>query len=108
MKLSKDILNSGLNFSMEFGKNWLVEINARLSKVYPELTKSELNTCAELCKKVNEIANDFVYKNPVKTGKKIKFIDFSEFKNFVKTEYDWIDDKNLHRLYSQSCYYAWK
>lgn len=108
MKLSNEILNSGLNFSMEFGKNWLLEINDRLLAKYPNLTPSELNACDKLCKKVNKLANDFVYDNPEKKENEIEFITFSVFENFMKTNYDWISDKNLRGLYSQSCYYAWK
>lgn len=108
MVLSNNILNSGLNFSMEFGKNWLIEINDRLLGVYPKLSESELFACDKLCKKVNKFAHDYVSKNPVKTKNEIKLIEFSEFANFVKTKYNWINEENLVKLYSQSCYYAMK
>lgn len=106
MNLSNKILNSGLNFSMEFGKNWLLNINDRLLNEYPELTESQLIACNEICKKTNKLAHGYVYENLVKSNKKM--IDFSEFKIFMKIKYQWIDEKNLGRLYSQSCYYAWK
>lgn len=108
MKLSNEILNNGLNFSMEFGKNWLIDINDSLLNKYPKLTASELNICNKLCKKVNKLAHDFVIKNPVKTDNEIKFIAFSEFKIFMKTKFNWIEDENLKKLYNQSCYYALK
>lgn len=108
MKLSKDILNTGLSFSMEFGENWLVEINDRLLSVYPQLSKLELDTSDKLCKKVNKFAHEYVLNHAVKTGNEIKFVDFSAFKNAMKVAYDWINDKNLQKLYSQSCYYALK
>ncbi|MGA9638716.1 hypothetical protein [Flavobacterium sp.] len=106
IKLSSEILNNGLNFSMEFGENWLVEINNRLSKKHPELSKSELDNCEKICRKINKISHDYVSKNPVKEGNEILFIESSKFKNFIKNKYDWITDDNLNNLYSQSCYYA--
>ena len=108
MNLNKEILNHGLNLSMEFGENWLKPINDRLSDTYPELSKSELMYCDKLCRKINEYAHDFIGNNPVKNGNEISFMESSKFKNVMKAKYSWIDDINLQRLYSQSCYYAWK
>lgn len=108
MVLSNKILNNGLDFSMDFGENWLVEIINRLSEKHPELTTSELDTCDKLCKKINKLAHDYVVKNPVKIGNEITFIDFTIFKDFMKSKYGWINEKNLRKLYSQSCYYALK
>ena len=108
MELSNEILNKGLSFSMEFGDNWLVKINDRLSKKHPKLTKSELNSCEKLCRTVNKFAHDYVHKNPVKIENKITFIEFSFFKDLIKDKYEWINDENLSKLYSQSCYYALK
>ena len=108
MELSNETLNNGLNLSMEFGENWLIKINDRLSKKHPELTVSELNTCDKLCKRVNKLANDYVRKNPDKTENKVKFCDFAIFKKIMTTKYNWINDDNLNHLYSQSCYYALK
>lgn len=104
MKPSNNILNSGLNFSMEFGENWLLDINDRLLNKYPELAESELDAYNILWKKVNGIAHDYVYKNFAKF--KNEMMAFSEFKKFIKVKYEWIDENNLRRLHNQSRYYA--
>lgn len=106
--LSNEILNIGLDFSMEFGKNWLNPINQRLKNKFPDLTSVELEKCNNICKKVNKIANNFIFDNPVKNTTELTFVDFSEFENFMKQDFDWISKKNLKRLYNQSCYYAYK
>ena len=106
--MSNEILNNGLNLSMEFGENWLTDIDDRVGKNHPKLTKSELRSCDKLCRKVNKTAHDFIRKNPIKNGEKIDFIDFSKFEDFMKIKYEWIDNTNLKKLYSQSCYYALK
>ncbi len=106
MELSNKILNSGLNFSMEFGKNWLLDINDRLLSEYPELTELELNACNKLCKIINELAHDYVYKDFIKN--KNEMMGFSEFKFFLTVKYEWIDENNLRSLHNQSRYYAYK
>jgi len=106
--MSNEILNNGLNLSMEFGENWLKDINERLKIKYPELTISELKKYDKLHRKVNKYAHDFIRKNPIKNGNEINFIEFDKFEDFIKNKYDWIDEKNINQLYSQSCYYALK
>ena len=106
--VSNKILNIGLDFSMEFGENWLKPINKRLQNKFPYLTSDELEECNTICNEVNKTANNFVYENPIKGKPEIQFVDFAEFENFMKQKFDWISIKNLKRLYSQSCYYAFK
>jgi len=108
MKLTNQILNDGLSLSMEFRENWLTDIDNRLKIKYPELTESELRNCDKLCRKINKTAHNFILKNPIKTGNEIDFIDFSKFEEFMKVKYKWIENANLNKLYSQSCYYALK
>lgn len=106
--MTNEILNDGLNLSMEFGENWLAHIDERLRIKYPELIDDELKACDQLCQKINNEAHYFIRKNPIKNGSEIAFIDFSKFVEFMKAKYEWIDDANLNKLYSQSCYYALK
>ncbi len=106
--MNDEILNDGLNLSMEFGENWLTDIDDRLGAKYSKLTKSELRSCDQLCRKINKIAHDFIRKNAIKNGESISFIDFAKFEEFMKLKYEWIDKANLSKLYSQSCYYALK
>ncbi|RED27087.1 hypothetical protein BD847_1020 [Flavobacterium cutihirudinis] len=108
INLSHEILNEALSFSMEFGENWLVPINKRLSKIYPGLSNKELDNCDLICKQVNKIANSYVYDNPILTDQKYSFVNFEQFEIFINAQFDWISTKNLTHLYSQSCYYASK
>ena len=108
MELTKKILNDGLNLSMEFGENWLADIDERLRTKHPELTKSELRNCDKLCRKINKLAQDFISKNPTKTANEVKFVEFSLFESYIKAKYEWINNDNLNKLYSQGCYYSLK
>ena len=108
MTLSNNILNNGLELHLEFGENWLTDIDDRLSEKFPGLSKYDLRKCDNLCRKTAKIANSFVCNNPIKEKGKVKFIDSSDFKIYMLNQYDWINEKNLSHLYSQSCYYAMK
>ncbi len=108
MNLLPEILNYGLDLSMEFGENWLKPINQRLHNKFPNLNSFELEEYNLACKEVNRIANNFVFENPVKNENELNFVDFSVFENFMKQKYYWISIENTKRLYNQSCYYAYK
>lgn len=108
MEINKEIANYGLHLSMEFGENWLKPINERLSKKYQQLLPAELEQYNKLCKEINTYANDFIYSNPVKNNEEVTFLPFEDFKQEILKKYTWINEENLKRLYSQSCYYAWK
>ena len=108
MNFKSEILNYGLDLSMEFGKNWLKPINQRLHNKFPNLNSYELDDYNRICKEVNEMAHKFIFDNPVKNEKDLNFIDFSTFENFMKQNYSWISKENAKRLYNQSCYYAYK
>lgn len=88
--------------------SWLKPINERLSKKNPELLPIELEKYNKLCKEVNTFANDFIRKKPLKNNGELTFLPFEDFKQAILKKYTWINEENLKRLYSQSCYYAWK
>lgn len=108
MNLTNEILNRTLSLSMEFGENWLLPVNKRLSKIYPALSNNELIWCNNLCAEVNNDAHSLVYENPVLSGADIRFMNFEIFSTQILKKFGWIDKENLQRLYSQSCYYARK
>ncbi len=103
--MTNELLNHALSLSMEFGENWLVDIDLRLKSMYPALSKAELRDYDNLCKEINRAAQNFISKNPKNDT---QFIDFSAFEKFIKLKYEWINEENLSKLYSQSCYYALK
>lgn len=45
-----DVLNSGLDFAMEFGKDWLRPIQERLRAKFSDLTPSELDAYDRACR----------------------------------------------------------
>ena len=108
MNLPEDILNYGLKLSMEFGENWLKDIDDRLAEAFPDLSEAELRACDRLCRKVNKTAHKIVTDNPLKTTQGITFIPSAKFKELILSHYAWINQDNLGMLYSQSCYYARK
>ena len=108
MKLNPEILNYGLDLSMEFGENWLQPINDRLANKFPNLTSEEINEYNFICKEVNDIANKYIDENQNSEDTNQMFIHVKFFSDFLINKYNWISENNLSRLYSQSCYYAWK
>ncbi|WP_300597551.1 hypothetical protein [Niabella sp.] len=108
MDLNDDLLNKALALSMEWGENWLLPVNERLSKIYPGLADNELIGCNDLCAEINKNAHELVCENPVLDGSEIGFMDFEMFSTQLLKKFGWINKGNLQRLYSQSCYYARK
>lgn len=109
MDLTGEILNHSLDLSMEFGENWLMDIDGRLATKFPDLDRLQLEKCNTVCKEVNKAANRFVFDNPMlHVGSEIQFVDTGLFEQFMLKKYNWISKKNLQHLYSQSCYYALK
>lgn len=118
MSLSKqnspenEILNSGLDFTMEFGENWLQPIHQRLFSKYDFLTKKQLDEYNLICTKAMKSGKDLIYKTLVEVSENQATIDENhlkeKLKSFMLSNYPWIDDKNLSRLFNQGCYYAYK
>ena len=107
-----EILNSGLSFAMEFGQNWLQPIQERLAKKFSFLSSLELDNYNATCKNVMDNGQEFVYKileNLVENNQTIKEMELKQkFADFILSEYNWIDKKNISKLFSQICYYAYK
>lgn len=107
-----EILNSGLNFAMEFGENWLQPIQKRLLFKYGFLTSKQRDEYNAICTTTMKIGHEFIYKSLADILDKdetIKENQFKEnFKNFMLNEFPWIDKRNMSRLFSQGCYYAYK
>ncbi len=124
LRMKNEILNTGLKLAMEFGENWLQPIQDRLSKEYPELTRKELNEYNQICQHVMKFGHTLAVE--AKTGNRINNPIFekdkkdqekaelefkkrrNEFPSKVREKYEWVDDENLSKLFSQGCYYAMK
>lgn len=105
------ILNIGLAFAMEFGKNWQAPIQDRLRKKIPNLTQQELNRYNSICKAMLDDGIDILFKllENIDTNNPMKSNELSiQFGKVILSKYSWVNEKNLKHLYSQAMYYAWK
>ncbi|TLU61282.1 hypothetical protein FE810_14825 [Thalassotalea litorea] len=101
----RQILNDGIGFAMEFGRNWLKPIQSRLEKLYPHLTNEELDTFNQSCQEAMFFGHSLVYN--FAEGEN-KLMDFEVFTNRILEKHPWFSESKLKRLYSQSCYYTYK
>jgi hypothetical protein len=107
MSCDNDILNRGLSLALEWGQNWLEPIGIRLSNIYPHLTTEEREAYNKQCKEVAAYGNSLIYEldeDPFKDNEKC----FRLYKVAMLENYPWINEENLSKSFSQSCYYAMK
>ena len=107
-----EILNSGLDFAMEFGENFLKPIQGRLSKKYRFLNETELDNYNLICKSAKDEGQKYIYDFLEKLSTENNNISENNLKNnlsnFIREKYSWISENNLNRLFSQACYFAYK
>ena len=103
--VNPEILNTGLNLAMEWGKDWLKPIQSRLVIHYPQLSPDELDRYNTLCQEAMKFGHDLIYSlHNQHTTSEIQ----SYFRSQLKEKYPWVSDENLGRLFSQGMYYAMK
>lgn len=109
---TEDILNSGLNYALDFGKNWLQPIQQRLKNKYKFLTEENLNEYDLLCREAMNYGHEFIYQTLQKLcddNMTINEIELNRnFRDAIFNKYLWINKSNLSKMFSQGCYYAWK
>jgi len=107
-----EILNSGLEFAMEFGKNWLKPVQQRLLSKYGVITQDELDKYDQVSREVMNSGHKYIYDSLSKLyddQHKIGKDKLQEaFNAFILDKYKWVNQDNLSHLFSQGCYYAWK
>lgn len=107
-----DILNTGLNMSMSFGKFFLQPIQSRLLAKYNFLTIEKANIYNGICEEVRDSAQNFVYQTLENTCNANGTISEKEvkelLKSFIESSYPWVSRRNYRSLLSQACYFAWK
>lgn len=117
----EDILNDGLYMAMEFGENWLMPIQDRLSKKYPHLPKETLDRYNSTYRAIMSSSNEFILKKLEEAYQSKRELSPHEFlsqldkKNlianlvsFLHQNYGWINQENISSLYSQAMYYSFK
>ncbi len=102
-----EILNVGVDLAMEWGPNWLADIQPRLVERHPELGAEALDAYDAACRAAMRWGHAQVPVHWQAAGG-----DQAEasrrFDEAVRARYPWISEKNLSHLFSQGCYYAWK
>jgi len=106
------ILNHGLSLALEFGAELNQPIHQRLLIFYTNLTNAELNQLNEVCYEVRDLGHAFlleVLKSFAATKTRVTAIELMlTLYSYLLSKYLWINEKNLKKLYSQACYYAYK
>jgi len=106
------ILNAGLDMAMEFGEDFRKPIQERLARKYSDLSPEQLDHYNSECTTAMHAGNQFVndlLENLSGSGRTIPEPQLkSQLKSFMTPRYTWINQDNLDRLYSQSCYFAFK
>lgn len=108
----EEILNVGLKYLLEFGKNWMQPINRRLSKRFPHLTDAELEEFNRICEQVrnsslnymSEVLQFISDQQQGTTEKELK----SKLTEWIKDQFPWVSRSNIKRIHSQGLYYGWK
>ncbi len=92
---------------MEWGKDWLEPIQARLGARFPSLSAAELEAYNDLCRKSMFFGHEQVVVT-YRRREKDQTRHFERFGAAVRAEYPWVSSDNLSQLFSQGCYYAMK
>ncbi len=107
-----EVLNAGLDMAMEFGENFRQPIQQRLAKKFKSLRPEQLDHYQSECSTAMHAGNNFVNEVLEKLCAAHQKIREAELKKqlsaFMTSRYPWINKNNLDRLYSQSCYYAFR
>lgn len=92
---------------IEFGLTLGMPLQPRIKERYKDLAESEIKSIAKTCDKARTSAYKFVNDRAaliLSSPRKLQ----TQFEQYMKSQFDWIDDKNIAQLYSQSCYVAMK
>lgn len=73
------ILNSGLDYAMDFGKSWLLPLQERLKNKYKFLTEKSLNKYDLLCREAMNYGHNFIQQTLLKSHNNLKIKNIGEF-----------------------------
>jgi hypothetical protein len=102
-RLRSQVLNDGLRLAMEWGEYFLRPIQERLSKLYPELSKEQLDEYDTICRAAMEYGKAQMYELAEKCDDST---DREEFRLIMALRYPWLDPENVAQLCSQGMYHA--
>ncbi len=107
MTTDASILNVCLKMWIEFGPTFGMPLEPRIRERYKGLAESEIISIAKTCDKARASAYKFVNDRAALILSSPQNLQ-TQFEQYVKFQFDWIDAKNISQLYSQSCYIAMK
>lgn len=90
-----------------FGPTLGMPLEPRIKERYSGLTEPEIKSIAKTCDKARTRAYKFVNNRAVLILTSPQSLQI-QFEQYMKSQFDWINDENLAQLYSQSCYIAMK
>jgi hypothetical protein len=106
-KFDDAILNVGLELAMEFGKDWLMPIQSRLSQRFEALSAGDLDRYDKHCRETMKLGHRLVTEVLGEVG--VLHASAPQlFSERLRAQRPWVSPSNLGALYSQGCYYAMK
>lgn len=90
-----------------FGPTLGLPLAPRIKEKFSSLTDSEIKRIVKACEKARKMAYKFVSDRGAMIHASSQKLQ-TEFVDYIKSEFDWMDAKNISQLYSQSCYIAMK
>jgi len=107
MKTDASMLNVCLKMWIDFGPTLGMPLEPRIKERYSRLTESEIKSIAKTCDKARTSAYKFVNDRAALILSSPQNLQ-TQFEQYMKSQFDWMDAKNISQLYSQSCYVAMK
>jgi hypothetical protein len=108
----EEILNLSVVIALEWGQNWNLPIQARLTKKLPSLTTTELDELNGKSRQVLSTGFEILRTTLEKLTDKGETIKEKDLKTVFKKEltglYPWISQDNIKSIYNQGRYYIWK
>jgi hypothetical protein len=100
-------LNKIYGLSLEFGKNWRRPIPNIVEEHFPEISKEERESISCVVKQARATIESYFYDRfDYKDDVAYKNLQTSGYK-WIKENYSWMSEENIHHAISQAMYYAW-
>lgn len=90
-----------------FGPTLGLPLAPRIKEKFSTLTDSEIKRIVKECEHARKMGYKFVNDRGAMIQNASQKLQ-TEFVQYIKAEFNWMDDKNITHLYSQSCYIAMK
>lgn len=99
---SHELVNAAMKLSLEWGADFGKPIQARLMKMFPEVTQAQADELEELCKQIKRFSFDLYFQVPA--GK----MTDSGVQAKIREHYPFLSHEVVQRISVQGMYYAHK